>query len=367
MRILKRPMFRKGGSANSGIMDGLDRKGYDNGGRIEPFNRYTADTFGSPYYDNEAVMENLRRFQKLGMGNPYRELGGKAGFDSIGDYIFRPAEKDLFKSIYEAAPIVKKEKAAKEAIEKEVELRPYKKYFSSDEGVNYKAEVPEGPKDTGNIGDINVKDVQETLSDKRKKYMEMMAPGMQKRMIYDSLAAASEAFGKGTGNTGQTIANAITAAAKGMGGATDTYEKARLLAIEEDIKKGIAEASYKPTNTESLINFYRGITDKKGNRQYSESDIAGILTSKKGENLDITDFLRSTTTAKQGHIEHARWQQRNNPDFAGILPENKKGNIDIEEAKKTMVEGKIYFDQSKRMYVEKVIKDGVVKIIPAAS
>ena len=56
-----------------------------------------------------------------------------------------------------------------------------------------------------------------------------------------------------------------------------------------------------------------------------------------------------------------------NPDFAGILPENKKGEIDIEEAKKTMVEGKIYFDQSKRMYVEKVIKDGVVKIIPAAS
>ena len=219
----------------------------------------------------------------------------------------------------------------------------------------------------GVLNSINVKDVQETLSDKRKKYMEMMAPGMQKRMIYDSLAAASEAFGKGTGNTGQTIANAITAAAKGMGGATATYEKARLLAIEEDIKKGIAEASYKPTNTESLINFYRNIKDKKGARQYSESDIAGILTSKKGENLDITDFLRATATAKLGHIEHARWQQRNNPDFAGILPENKKGNIDIEEAKKTMVEGKIYFDQSKRMYVEKVIKDGVVKIIPAAS
>ena len=31
-RILSRPMFRKGGSANSGIMDGLvDRKGYAQG------------------------------------------------------------------------------------------------------------------------------------------------------------------------------------------------------------------------------------------------------------------------------------------------------------------------------------------------
>ena len=31
-KILSRPMFRKGGSANNGIMDGLvDRKGYDQG------------------------------------------------------------------------------------------------------------------------------------------------------------------------------------------------------------------------------------------------------------------------------------------------------------------------------------------------
>ena len=35
-RILKRPMFRKGGSANSGIMDGLvDRKGYATAGPID--------------------------------------------------------------------------------------------------------------------------------------------------------------------------------------------------------------------------------------------------------------------------------------------------------------------------------------------
>ena len=30
MRILKRPMFSKGGSANSGIMDGLERRNYAN-------------------------------------------------------------------------------------------------------------------------------------------------------------------------------------------------------------------------------------------------------------------------------------------------------------------------------------------------
>tara|TARA_R100000008_G_scaffold2363_1_gene1885 strand:+ start:1217 stop:2272 length:1056 start_codon:yes stop_codon:yes gene_type:complete len=289
MRTLKRPMFRKGGSANSGIMDGLDRKGYDNGGRIEPFNALTADTYGSPYYDNEAVMENLRRFQKLGMGNPYRELGGKAGFDSIGDYIFRPAEKDLFKSIYEAAPIAKEKKAAKEAIKREVELRPYKKYFSSDEGVNYKAEVPEVPKDTGNISDINVKDVQETLSDKRKKYMEMMAPGMQKRMIYDSLAAASEAFGKGTGNTRQTIANAITAAAKGMGGAKDLADKISLLTVQGEIQKDIEKSkTVKKSNYEYLY-------DKMTSPDPKDQDFARSILK---QDKDLGDFVEQHGTDK---------------------------------------------------------------------
>ena len=38
-RILKRPMFRKGGSTNEGIMHGIvDRKGYDNG--TDPFEFY---------------------------------------------------------------------------------------------------------------------------------------------------------------------------------------------------------------------------------------------------------------------------------------------------------------------------------------
>ena len=37
-RVLKRPMFRRGGMANQGIMSGLtDRKGYQEGGSTEEF------------------------------------------------------------------------------------------------------------------------------------------------------------------------------------------------------------------------------------------------------------------------------------------------------------------------------------------
>ena len=45
-RILKRLMFRSGGSTNEGIMHGLvDRKGYDNGGPTQ------SEIYAKEYYD----------------------------------------------------------------------------------------------------------------------------------------------------------------------------------------------------------------------------------------------------------------------------------------------------------------------------
>ena len=39
-RVLKRPMFRRGGMANQGIMSGLeDRSGYQKGGNIQEDSR----------------------------------------------------------------------------------------------------------------------------------------------------------------------------------------------------------------------------------------------------------------------------------------------------------------------------------------
>jgi len=352
MRTLRRPMFRKGGSANEGIMHGLERRGYAEGSEWE-------DTTPSEW---ENIAETYRYGFPGANGLASTDYTDPANIEKWSE----PIDYDFFNWV-----VSDKVKAKAEKIEQE-QIRDLQN-INAAELTGIKT-IPEVKKDDGDIDGLSTNDVKTILADKKsmlsdraKEFAELLSPGAQKRAVYDALGAASESFGKSTGNTRQDIANAISAAAAASGGATDTYEKARLLAIEEDIKKGIAEASYKPTNTESLINFYRGIKDEKGDRQYSESDIAGILTSKKGENLDITDFLRATTTAKQGHIEYNRWLQRDNPNFGGILPENRKGEIDIEEAKKTMVEGKVYFDQSKRMYVEKVIKDGVVKIIPSAS
>ena len=83
--------------------------------------------------------------------------------------------------------------------------------------------------------------------------MQMKAPHMQKRMVADALGAASAAFGKGTGNTGQTIANAITAAAAGMGGTKDIYDKVSMLTLQGEIAKDIEKSKVvKKSNYEYL-------------------------------------------------------------------------------------------------------------------
>ena len=355
MAILKRPMFRKGGSANEGIMDGLDRKGYDNGGKIEPFNALTADTYGSPYYDNEVIMENLRRFQELGMGNPYKELSGRAGFDNMWDFITRPAEHDIFRKIYDAAPIVKKKKAAKKAMETATQLSPYKKYFASDMGIDYTTppDVNSGGNDDGDIDGLSTNDVKTILADKKtmlsdraKEFAELLSPGAQKRAIYDSLAAASESFGKSTGNTRQDIANAISAAAKGMGGATDTYQKARLLAIEEDIKKGIAEAGkadYKPNATEALINYLE-------DSGMSKKEVAAHLTSKSDIDRIITlsdKYVADPNAIGKGMGDNFKLKSIE----AGGAANNYGGSLPDKTVKKEVVEdfdkmekGLIYFN-----------------------
>ena len=236
MRTLRRPMFKIGGKAevgNDGIMSGLVDREELQAGTIAPFNRLTADTPGSPYFDNQVNMDNLRRFQELGMGTPYRELSGKAGFDSTLDYMLRPAPNSIFKKVVESAPIVQKKKASKEALSTQEQLRPYQKYFSGNledvlKQTTPKVEVSDEDttkietKDTGsNV--VTQAEKNAILKARAEEFEELLNPGARKRVINNALAAASAQFGKSTGNTMQDIANAITAAA----GATSEIDKTK--------------------------------------------------------------------------------------------------------------------------------------------
>jgi hypothetical protein len=111
MRTLKRPMFKIGGKAqagNDGIMSGLvDREELQAGTPLQNVNA----TF-DPFYQTPD-MDQLRAFQSIGMGNPFRAKKDMAGrFANI--FSLRPADpkKDIVKNIVESAPIVQKKEAS---------------------------------------------------------------------------------------------------------------------------------------------------------------------------------------------------------------------------------------------------------------
>ena len=349
MAILKRPMFRKGGSVNEGIMHGLeDRSGYAGGGRTigggtiqgTPMGYRTGFSefapIGSTLAKNLArgaqltgyeglisqgmmdeLMDNPVKLKKAAEKNPWlmrlfpwlRVGGGAAvgsGLGSLTDFYLRSTDtpqayakrKEVVRddpwayhetdleiddegNFYTRGSVYDKEIDELQKVGKPPGFFPRggKKKWYEEQGIDpgtgltikqetvppeaitgYKIPIPEvksiedlkREKDDGGIDGLSANDAKTIIADKKsmlsdraKEFAELLSPGAQKRAIYDSLAAASESFGKSTGNTRQDIANAISAAAKGMGGATDTYQKARLLAIEEDIKKGIAEAGTK--------------------------------------------------------------------------------------------------------------------------
>ena len=328
MAILKRPMFRKGGSANEGIMHGLERRGYADSN--------IADIF-----------KNIGSSRGVYSDIPLEDIPKYVGPDRFQwpDWM-KPQKHKITTSSGEeiwtkgGIPIKQQKTVPPEAI------RGYDIPIPEVKSIeDLKREKDDGGIDGLSANDAKtiIADKKSMLSDRAKEFAELLSPGAQKRAIYDSLAAASESFGKSTGNTRQDIANAISAAAKGMGGATDTYQKARLLAIEEDIKKTIAEAGkadYKPNATQSLINYLEdsGMT---------KEEVAAHLTSKSAKNeLDYIRAYPTTPEAIGAYV--SKVESKDIKNFGGVLSNNPK---ERKEELKTLPEGQIYFDSAKNEYV----------------
>ena len=371
MRTLKRPMFRIGGKAevgNEGIMSGLvDREELQNG-TIAPFNTLLADTPGSPYFDNQVSMDNLRRFRELGMGNPYRMLSGKAGFESTLDYALRPAEKSLAKTLYESQPRIKEKRAAEDKVLALEEMRggvgrnllpPNIPKAGGDPGASDDDEpkIGGGDKDTGS-NNVTQAEKNAILNARAREFEELLNPGARKRVINNALAAASEQFGKSTGNTMRDIANAITAAAGATGKIDETKQKAAELAIGESIQKGIARekaATTRPNATQSLINFYReaGLDDKQ---------IADKISKTSESELD---YIRAYPVASQGKAAYvSNVESKNIDNFGGVLSNDKKQR---KEELKTLSPDKLYYDSAQDAYVKIVTKEDGKKTVQIVS
>ena len=316
MRTLKRPMFRKGGSANEGIMTGLvDRRGYAKSNAADLFERMDpfAETYGisSPILSTDYTSpENIEKWSKPDTDFDFFKWAVK---DKAEERKIADIEKERFDRVISYPTI------------EEPEKKP------TDGGLN----------GANKISQQLLKEKQDTLSDKAKRYAEILSPGARKRAIYDSLAAASEAFGQSTGDTKQDIANAISAAAKASGGAKDVLDKANLLALQEEIQTNIAKATYKPNVMESTINFYRSLG-------MNDSQIAKKIGK---DTAHITDYLRASTTEKSGYKNWALGEFGDSENWGGFLPETKEGTVDKDKVKEFMTPGKFYWDQDKRIFV----------------
>ena len=85
-----------------------------------------------PFFQN-MNMDQLRAFQSLGMGNPFRSERDMPGrFKDAFTNIFEQPEDSIFTKIKESAPIVQKQKQFEEDTDKNRQILDNKKFFSGD-------------------------------------------------------------------------------------------------------------------------------------------------------------------------------------------------------------------------------------------
>jgi len=396
MRILKRPMFKKGGSANSGIMNGLvDRKGYAQGSYVPRVGyedgswlnkirglyssigkgiRGPGFTMSTPYTGTNlpALYSKPPLISERGLWEAGKKIAGKGAgivsgfakrFPKIGvpaatlaaaEYVTSPTNWE------EEMDIGRWDKIGRDLIPyfgTKKKLEQYEKWKKGKEFEPFKREsIPPGekggpgyvPPETEGTGGLEISDAdtKAVLADKRsilskraKEFAELMSPHATKRLIADVAGATSESFAGSTGDTRQDIVNAITAAAKASGGQRKTYDKAMELAIMEDIQKGLK--TNKVSETDKLFAKYQIANPQEEGE--SDSDYYKRLLKKMSTGkIPIEtklDFEKAYTnmgeTKEDGRIAWAKRTYGGHNDFGGILdPDNMP----------EQVQGKKYYD-----------------------
>ena len=319
-------MFRKGGSANEGIMHGLEnRSGYAGGGTIgggniqgTPMGYRTG--FQDPTWDSMTPTdwENIAKTYGMSgaVSTDYTDPENIEKWSQPIDYDFfnwlssnkvkAKAEEVKQKQIKALQNInAAKLKGIKTGGE---QLPPWK-----EQGFESYADwlaVQGSGKGTGTIDDISV-------SDLNKERMKIFAPGMQKRMINDALAAASEAFGTSTGDTKQDIANAISAAAKGMGGTKDLYDKISMMTLSGEIQKDIEKSKEKKLGNYEFLAKLSKEDPTTFNKIMKQED--------KNKYEELLDQTGSTDSASR------LWAKRKYPDVKDTFSAAEAKNVKIED------------------------------------
>ena len=346
MRTLKRPMFKIGGKAeagNDGIMSGLiDREQLQAGTALEKFQSIGAGDIDFSGLDSD--FDTTKRIT-LPSGETQQVITPQTGLsDKAKANLGIISRDDYLKTLTPKFPAGMTFPSDAAAMGADTDFTP----TIEDTSAKDDTEPTITTKDTGS-NQVTQAEKNEILKARAKEFEELLNPGARKRVINNALAAASGAFGKSTGNTMQDIANAITAAAGATGKIDETKQAATRLAIEEDIKKNIAEVS-KRDRARGNYEIIQDLALKGKDRTPDEEIMFKALTAKAKEDEKSEDrFLR--IEADLGKSRAVQDKYRDDESFAGVI-NNKK---DVKKLSENSVGKVVYHAPDNGLY--KVIVD----------
>ena len=330
-KILRRPMFRGGpvDSRGTGITSGLTDKpkrglvdepgGYagevrTGGDILQNVNR----NFDLFYQDPN--MDQLRAFQSLGMGNPFRDK-----FDLVGR-LTRPAENSIFDKIKESAPIVQEQKQFEEDTDKNQEILENKEFFSGNiDDVTSQIKTTDDKNDTIGNKTSNVEiSAQDLIRENAELFKELLGEGQKEKIKKARIGDASDyllKFFEGTQKEGATVGSAAADVAGFATSRDSRTEKARaanekidqtatVLAIndyiagkrsKEDIMKALSLAKARVSLTEGTLG--DKILKAKGSGPVTVTVIRDVLRSEpefSGKSVEEFDSTKADLTYSEG-------------------------------------------------------------------
>ena len=236
-KILRRPMFRggpvdsRGTGITSGLMDKPKRGLVDEPGGYAGEVRTGGDllrnvnTRFDPFYQN-MNMDQLRAFQSLGMGNPFRSERNMPGRFKDAFTFKEPARGDsLVDKIISSAPIVQEQEKFEEDVDKNRQILDNKEFFSGDVDEVIKQSTPvnmeKGPPGGGDSNMFaNVQgnqeqsteiDAKQLMRENAELFKELLGESNKKKLKDARISDASDyllKFFEGTQREGATVGSA---------------------------------------------------------------------------------------------------------------------------------------------------------------
>jgi hypothetical protein len=207
-KILRRPMFRggkvdsRGTGITSGLIDKPKRGLVDEPGGYAGELRTGGDILKNvdrnfDLFYQDPNMDQLRAFQSLGMGNPFRDK-----FDLMGR-LTRPAKNSIFDKVVAAAPIVQEQEKFEEDVDTNRQILDNKKFFSGDvDEVIKQSKTTDTDTDTdididkitgtGGNTEEPVVDAQSMIKENAELFRELFAESNKEKLKEARIADASD-------------------------------------------------------------------------------------------------------------------------------------------------------------------------------